>query len=111
MARISGRSDDMIILRGVNLFPTQVEELILTIPALSPHFQLRLARPGRLDVLTVHVERRPDASPADAETAGTRLCVLIKNTIGVTAATVVREPGTIERSLGKMRRVIDERPR
>jgi phenylacetate-CoA ligase len=111
MEKITGRSDDMIILRGVNLFPTQVEELILTIPALSPHFQLRLARPGRLDVLTVHVERRPDASPADAETAGTRLCVLIKNTIGVTAATVVREPGTIERSLGKMRRVIDERPR
>ena len=61
MEKITGRADDMIILRGVNLFPTQVEELILRIPALSPHFQLRLTRPGRMDAMTVHVERRPDA--------------------------------------------------
>jgi phenylacetate-CoA ligase len=111
MEKITGRTDDMIILRGVNLFPTQVEELILNVPALSPHFQLHLTRPGRMDVMTVHVERRPDAAPADAETAGTQLCALIKNTIGVTAVAVVQDPGTIERSLGKMRRIIDERPR
>jgi phenylacetate-CoA ligase len=111
MEKVTGRTDDMIILRGVNLFPTQVEELILQAPALSPHFQLHLTRPGRMDALTVHVERRPDATPADAEAAGAQLCAMIKNTIGVTAATVVQDPGAIERSAGKMRRVIDERPR
>jgi phenylacetate-CoA ligase len=111
MEKITGRTDDMIILRGVNLFPTQVEELILNVPALSPHFQLHLTRPGRMDIMTVHVERRPDATPADAEAAGIQLSAQVKNTIGVTAATVVQDPGTIERSLGKMRRIIDERPR
>ena len=111
MEKITGRTDDMIILRGVNLFPTQVEELILGLPALSPHFQLHLARPGRMDTMAVHVERRPDATPADAEAAGAQLSRLIKNRIGVTAETAVTEPGTIERSTGKVRRVIDERPR
>jgi phenylacetate-CoA ligase len=111
MEKITGRTDDMIILRGVNLFPTQVEELILRVPALSPHFQLHLSRPGRMDAMAIHVERRPDASPDAAEAAGAQLTTLIKNTIGVTAATLVQDPGTIERSLGKMRRIIDERPR
>jgi phenylacetate-CoA ligase len=111
MEKITGRTDDMIILRGVNLFPTQVEELILAIPALSAHFQLHLSRPARMDAMTVRVERRPDATDADAEAAGAQLSAMIKNTIGVTAATVVQGPGTIERSLGKMRRVLDERPR
>jgi phenylacetate-CoA ligase len=98
-------------LRGVNLFPTQVEELILGIPALSPHFQLHLSRQGRLDAMTVHVERRPDATLADAEAAGTQLVTQIKNTIGVSTGIVVQAPETIERSMGKMRRIIDERPR
>jgi phenylacetate-CoA ligase len=111
MEKVTGRSDDMIIVRGVNLFPTQVEELILAIPALSPHFQLQLTRPGRLDVMTVHVERRPDASAADAARARAQLPAMIKNTIGVSAAAVVHDPGTIERSAGKMRRIVDERPR
>jgi phenylacetate-CoA ligase len=111
MEKITGRTDDMIILRGVNLFPTQVEELILRIPALSPHFQLHLTRSGRMDAMTIHVERRPGATPADADAAGTQLSSLIKNTIGVTADTVVQDPDTIERSLGKMRRIIDTRPR
>jgi phenylacetate-CoA ligase len=112
MDKVTGRSDDMIILRGVNLFPTQVEELILRVPALSPHFQLHLTRPGRLDALAVHVERRPGAAPAaaPAREAARQLTTLIKNTIGVTAATVVQDPATIERSAGKMRRVIDDRP-
>jgi phenylacetate-CoA ligase len=101
----------MIILRGVNLFPTQVEELILRIPALSPHFQLHLTRPGRMDAMAVHVERRPGTTPADADAAGTQLSSLLKNTIGVTASTVVQDPDTIERSLGKMRRIIDTRTR
>ncbi len=109
--KITGRTDDMIIVRGVNLFPTQVEELILAIPALSPHFQLRLTRAGRMDAMTVHAERRPGATQADADAAAARLADRIKNTIGVTAAIVVEPPGTIERSTGKMRRIIDERPR
>src|ERR1700734_1515032 len=80
MQKVTGRTDDMIILRGVNLFPTQIEELIMRIPALSPHFQLHLSRPGRMDAMTVHVERRPDATPADAEAAAAQLVTLIKNT-------------------------------
>jgi phenylacetate-CoA ligase len=111
MEKVTGRTDDMIILRGVNLFPTQVEELILGVPALSPHFQLRLSRRSRLDTMTVHVERRPDTTQADAAAAGAQLSALIKNTIGLSAETAVQEPDTIGRSLGKMRRVIDERPR
>src|SRR5438270_9686196 len=73
MQKITGRTDDLIILRGVNLFPTQIEELIMGIPALSPHFQLHLTRPGRMDELAVHVERRPDATKDDGAQAGTRL--------------------------------------
>jgi phenylacetate-CoA ligase len=109
--KITGRTDDMIILRGVNLFPTQVEELILGLPALSPHFQLHLSKDGNLDAMTVHVERRPDATQSDTDIAGVRLAALIKNTIGVSAAVVVEDPETIERSMGKMRRIIDNRPR
>ena len=110
MEKVTGRTDDMIILRGVNLFPTQVEELILRLPALSPHFQLHLSRSGRMDAMTVHVERRPDATPTDAESASAQLAALVKNTIGVSTGVVVEDPDTIERSMGKMRRIIDERP-
>jgi phenylacetate-CoA ligase len=109
--KITGRTDDMIILRGVNLFPTQVEELILGLPALSPHFQLHLSKQGNMDAMTVHVERRPDATASDADAAGTQLTASIKNTIGVSAAIVVENPETIERSMGKMRRIVDERAR
>jgi phenylacetate-CoA ligase len=109
--KITGRSDDMIILRGVNLFPTQIEELILRVPALSPHFQCQLDRPGRLDRLTVRVEHRVDADPAAAEQAADVLGTLIKNRIGVTVAVDVVSPGGIERSVGKMRRIVDLRPK
>jgi phenylacetate-CoA ligase len=111
MEKITGRSDDMLIVRGVNLFPTQIEELILRTPALSPHFQCVLTRPARMDELTVRVERRPDATPADAEAAGRALQALIKNTIGVSVGVDVLDPDGVERSMGKMRRIIDERPR
>jgi phenylacetate-CoA ligase len=93
----------------VNLFPTQIEELILRTPALAPHFQLQLSRSGRLDVLTVHVERRPDADAAAAQAAGAELVAAIKASIGVTVATRIGDPDTVERSVGKMRRVVDER--
>jgi phenylacetate-CoA ligase len=109
MEKITGRTDDMIILRGVNLFPTQIEELILRTPALSPHFQCVLRRDDRLDALTVRVERRPDADQLTAEAAGRELATLVKNTIGVSVEVAVLEPDHVERSLGKMRRIVDER--
>ena len=111
MQKITGRTDDMIILRGVNLFPTQIEELIMGIPALSPHFQLHLTRDGRMDQLAVHVECRPGTADPDAAEAGATLSARVKNTIGVTVTTSVEDPGTIERSMGKMRRIVDHRPR
>ncbi len=109
MEKVTGRSDDMIILRGVNLFPTQIEELILRTPALSPHFQCVLTREGRLDALTVAVERRADAEAGAARQAGAELAKLVKSTIGVTVSVDVVEPDDIERSMGKMRRIVDRR--
>jgi phenylacetate-CoA ligase len=109
--RITGRTDDMMILRGVNVFPTQIEELILRTPALAPHFQCLLGREGRLDTLTVRVERRPDATAADADAAGRALATLVKNTVGVSVAVDVIAPDGVERSMGKMRRIVDQRPR
>ncbi|GAA4391317.1 phenylacetate--CoA ligase PaaK [Tsukamurella soli] len=111
MEKVTGRTDDMIILRGVNLFPTQIEELILGIDALAPQFQCILTRPGRMDELTVRVEHRPDA-PSGAHTpAGAALQRLIKDKIGVTVAVDVVGPGGLERSVGKARRLLDRRPR
>jgi phenylacetate-CoA ligase len=107
MEKITGRTDDMIILRGVNLFPTQIEELILHIPALAPHFQCVLSRSGRLDELTVRVESRPGA--LDVDEAGAQLRAAVKNTIGVSVAVEVVPPEGVERSMGKMRRIVDQR--
>jgi phenylacetate-CoA ligase len=95
----------------VNLFPTQIEELILRTPALSPHFQCVLTRQGRLDGMTVTVERRPDASPDAAAAAADELRRHVKATIGVTIDVEAMDPGSIERSMGKMRRIVDTRPR
>jgi phenylacetate-CoA ligase len=108
--KITGRTDDMIILRGVNLFPTQIELLILHQPALSPHFQCVLTRPGRLDELTVRVERRPEADARAAAAAGAVLTEHVKSGTGVSVTINVVEPDTIERSMGKVRRTIDLRP-
>ena len=113
MARISGRSDDMLIIRGVNLFPTQIEELLLRLPGLAPHFQLEITRRGHRDELGICVE----CSPAVATDAalrgrlGRELETSIKATIGVSTSVVVRDPGALERSAGKAKRVIDKRPR
>ncbi len=109
MEKITGRSDDMIIIRGVNLFPTQVEELILREEALAPHYQLEISRPKALDELTVLVERAPGAGGADGDAAGQKLAHHIKSLIGVSAAVRVVQSGGIERSLGKAKRVIDKR--
>ncbi|WP_422733315.1 phenylacetate--CoA ligase PaaK [Micromonospora sp. WMMD558] len=107
--KITGRTDDMMIVRGVNVFPTQIEELILRTPPLSPHFQCVLDRQGRMDTLTVRVERRADADRASAERAGAALVGLVKNTIGVSVAVEVLDPDGVERSMGKMRRIVDQR--
>jgi phenylacetate-CoA ligase len=111
MQKITGRSDDMIILRGVNVFPSQVEEQILRVPHLAPHYQLVLTREGPLDAMAVVVEAEPGASSAEREAAARMLAHHVKEMIGVTAAVNVRDPGAIERSLGKARRVVDRRPR
>jgi phenylacetate-CoA ligase len=109
MGRITGRSDDMIILRGVNLFPSQIEELALEIPELSPHFTLEITRPHRMDEMTVNIERREEVTVEAAEAGGRRLLHAIKTKIGSSAAVRIAEPGTLARSSGKLRRVYDLR--
>jgi len=111
MEKITGRSDDMLIIRGVNVFPTQVEELILKHPELVPHYQLEITRPKNLDEMAVLVERSPAVGAADGDAAGIRLAHLVKSLIGVTAEVRVVPPGMIERSLGKAKRVVDKRPK
>ncbi|MFV3077383.1 phenylacetate--CoA ligase PaaK [Niveispirillum fermenti] len=106
--RILGRSDDMLIIRGVNLFPSQVEELLLAEPALAPHYLLEVDRPRHMDELTVRVELRTGGG--DGDQAARSLGHRIKEMIGVTARIDVGPPGCIERSGGKARRVIDRRP-
>ncbi|MCM3894204.1 phenylacetate--CoA ligase [Gordonia sputi] len=111
MQKVTGRTDDMIILRGVNLFPTQIEELILTEPALAPQFQCVLDRPGRMDTLTVRVEYRPDVAEHHRAPAAEQLKRLIKNRIGVTVDVMIAEPGSLQRSTGKAKRLVDNRPK
>jgi phenylacetate-CoA ligase len=110
MEKIIGRSDDMLIIRGVNVFPTQIEERVLAVAELAPHYQLRISREERLDVLTVLVERNPDVAAADAEKIASTLKKDIKDYVGVSARIVVRNPGEVARSEGKAVRVVDERP-
>jgi len=109
MDKITGRSDDMMIIRGVNVFPTQIEERVLKQPALAPHYQLRVSRQGQLDILTVQVERNPDVSATDAKRISQALHKDIKDFIGVSASIEVCDPGQVARSEGKAVRVIDER--
>jgi len=110
MEKVTGRSDDMMIIRGVNVFPTQIEELILSDKRLAPHFLIELRREGRLDAMTVRVEARPDASGKSPRAGAARdLAHRIKSTIGVTAAIDITAPGAIERSLGKAKRIVDLR--
>ncbi|MGW7416829.1 phenylacetate--CoA ligase PaaK [Streptomyces sp. NPDC054863] len=111
MERITGRSDDLVILRGVNLFPTQIEEIVLRTPALAPHFQLLLTREGRMDCLTVRAEARADATPEAREAAARSVCSAVKDGIGVSVQVEVMNPGTLERSVGKFKRIVDRRPK
>jgi len=106
MDKVTGRSDDMIILRGVNVFPTQIEEQILSVNGLAPHFQLELTKSGRLDEMTVHVEKLEGYNEADL---GLLLTSKIKDIIGVTAKVEVKKIGEIPRSEGKAVRIVDNR--
>jgi phenylacetate-CoA ligase len=109
MDKITGRSDDMMIIRGVNVFPTQIEEQVLKQPGLAPHYQIRISRKGQLDILTVQVERNDDVSATDAKKISQALHKDIKDFIGVSAGIEVCDPGQVARSQGKAVRVIDER--
>lgn len=112
MEKITGRSDDMIIIRGVNLFPTQIEELLMRCEGLAPHYLVELRRDQRLDIVTVRVEARPDLTDAQQRAAqAAQLAAHVKNNIGLTIEVEVADPGMVERSLGKARRVIDLRPK
>jgi len=111
MEKIKGRSDDMIILRGVNVFPTQIEEQILKCKALAPHFQIELTRTGRMDDMIVHAECSPTANDdAARQQAAQELGHHIKSTIGITCAVQVHPTGGVARSEGKAQRVVDKRP-
>ena len=114
MEKITGRSDDMLIIRGVNVFPTQVEDLILKQPELTPHYLLEITRPGNLDEMTVHVEMRTELAQGGHESrqaAAKSLEQSIKGYIGVSTTVVLAAPGGIERSVGKAKRVVDKRPK
>ncbi|MCG3757040.1 phenylacetate--CoA ligase PaaK [Amycolatopsis sp. Poz14] len=109
MEKVTGRSDDLIILRGVNVFPTQIEEIVLRTEGLSPHFQLVRSTRGRLDHLTVRVEARAETTAEARNAAAALVAAGVKDGVGVSVSVEVVDPDTLERSLGKMRRVLDER--
>jgi phenylacetate-CoA ligase len=108
MARITGRSDDMMIIRGVNVFPSQVEEHLLTIDALSPHYQIELSKDRHMDVMTINVELA-EGSDSLPDSIAAELTHRVKTFIGVTAKVQVHGPGAIPRSEGKAQRIIDKR--
>ncbi|MBV9054447.1 MAG: phenylacetate--CoA ligase, partial [Hyphomicrobiales bacterium] len=110
MEKITGRSDDMMILRGVNVFPTQIEEELLKVETLAAHYQIVLRREGRLDEMEILVEARPHAASEEERVhASRRLQDSVKNFVGVTAKVTVAPPGAVERSFGKAKRVVDKR--
>jgi phenylacetate-CoA ligase len=109
MQKVTGRTDDMMIVRGVNVFPTQVEEQILAVEGLTPHYLCVLTRPGSLDELTVRVEAHPSVPAATRAALAATLATRVKDRIGVTIAVDVVEPHALERSLGKAKRISDQR--
>ncbi|MBL4891519.1 MAG: phenylacetate--CoA ligase [Rhizobiaceae bacterium] len=112
MEKITGRTDDMIILRGVNVFPTQIEEQLLSVKELAPYFQIELHQSGRMDAMRVHVEAAPSfADEANKKMAAQTLSKKIKDLVGISTEIVVANPGSVARSQGKAVRVIDNRPK
>jgi phenylacetate-CoA ligase len=112
MEKITGRSDDMMILRGVNVFPTQIEEQILKIEGLAPHFQIELTREGRMDEMIVHVEvAAAELADEHRAKASNALRERIKDVVGVTVRVDILPPEGVARSQGKAVRIIDKRPK
>ncbi|WP_335972302.1 phenylacetate--CoA ligase PaaK [Streptomyces sp. CA2R106] len=109
MAKVTGRCDDMIILRGVNVFPTQIEEIVLRTPAVAPHFRIELTRPARMDRMAVLVEARPGAGPEQRAAAAAAIARGVKDGVGVSVEVSVVDPETLERSVGKIQRIRDLR--
>lgn len=109
MGKITGRSDDMLIIRGVNVFPTQIEEQICQLEGLSPHYQIEIFKRGNMDSVNIQVEQSNDATSKDPSYLGNELSKLIKTYIGISAAVEVTEPNSLPRSEGKAKRVIDNR--
>jgi phenylacetate-CoA ligase len=109
MEKVTGRNDDMLIIRGVNVFPSQIEEQILKLPALSPHYLLEVSRPDRMDELKILVERRVDAIDSEANAAAQELKHRIKTLIGVSTTIEIAEPESLARSAGKAQRIRDLR--
>lgn len=111
MEKVTGRADDMMILRGVNVFPTQIEEALMATAGLAPHFQIELSRPERLDEMRVLTEALPQAASEEERTAAaSALQALIKQTVGLSVKVVTGVPGSVARSQGKAVRIIDNRP-
>jgi phenylacetate-CoA ligase len=109
MDRITGRSDDMLIIRGVNVFPSQIEEQLLSVDSLSPHYFIELSKDGHLDAIEIHVELAGGANTGSKEDAAAALKHRIKSYIGISTGVVVHDQGGIPRSEGKAQRVIDKR--
>jgi phenylacetate-CoA ligase len=110
MAKITGRSDDMIILRGVNVFPSQIEEQVLATGGLAPYYQIELFKAGHMDAMRIHVESSADAKENLSKSASARmLSKRIKDIVGISTEIIVGDTGDVERSQGKARRVVDNR--
>jgi phenylacetate-CoA ligase len=108
MEKVTGRTDDLIILRGVNVFPTQIEEIVLRVDGLTPHFQIRLSKKDRMDHLTVRVEAHPDTRAERRDTAAAEIVARVKDNVGVSVGVEVLDPGMLERSTGKLQRVVSQ---
>ena len=112
MEKVTGRSDDMVIVRGVNMFPTQIEEQLLKSASLTGHYHIVLTREGRMDEVAVHVEARPEFyAPGGMDGEAAVVMARIKDTVGLTTRVIIEAPGAVERSLGKARRLVDRRPK
>ena len=111
MARIRARTDDMLIIRGVNVFPSQIEEQLLKCAHLSPHYLIDVSRPVRTDEMAVLVESRPGAREDDCAADATALVARVKDIVGISITVDLKTPGSLDRSQGKAKRVIDRRPK
>ncbi|MEI7713468.1 MAG: phenylacetate--CoA ligase PaaK [Rhodospirillales bacterium] len=112
MEKVTGRNDDMVIVRGVNMFPTQIEEQLLKSESLTGHYHIVLTREGRMDEVSVHVEARPEFyMPGGMDMEAAIVMARIKDTVGLTTRVHIEAPGAVERSVGKARRLVDKRPK